>query len=268
MLYATLRVWRIGVRSSRLLSVPLFADALRKNADGIAALDGMSIDDPFLHTASVVDQIARLITSLGVVENQAKLVSGTKTLHHLLPDLVPPMDRAWTGRFLGMHQAEWQSPANQSRILTTAFSGMARVAREVSPQQFVGSGWRSSKTKILDNAIIGFCAIELPSLRADRQPSGRSSDAASGPGADNQRARGSYSPLTAWLAQQTEATVTIRFADLEAILGRQLPRSARRDKPWWANASTHSQARAWLSAGWRVDGVDMRGETVRFSRRS
>jgi hypothetical protein len=36
-------------------------------------------------------------------------VPGTKALHHLLPDLVPPMDRAWTGAFF-----HWSTTAPQN----------------------------------------------------------------------------------------------------------------------------------------------------------
>jgi hypothetical protein len=59
------------------------------------------------------DRLGQVIESLGVVENKAKLVAGTKALHHLLPDLVMPMDRAWAGKFFQLHPPEWQDPASQ-----------------------------------------------------------------------------------------------------------------------------------------------------------
>jgi hypothetical protein len=97
-----------------------------------------------------------------VVENKAKLVAGTKTLHHLLPDLVMPMDRAWTGKFFQLHPPEWQDPDNQRRTFQRVYSQLANVARQVQLGQYVtGQGWRTSRTKILDNALIGFCKVEL-----------------------------------------------------------------------------------------------------------
>jgi hypothetical protein len=261
LLYQTLRAWRLGVRSSKLVPLPLFIEQLERNAANIAALDGVSIDDPVLLTTAVVEQIGQLIASLGIVENKAKLVAGTKALHHLLPDLVPPMDRAWTGRFLGMRAAEWQSPANQTRILVTAFSGLSRVARAVDPQRFVGAGWRSSRTKVLDNALIGFCMVELPGPTGTRRLASRPSS-----GQMPQQTRTSYRPLAEWLARQTEPALRLTFAEMEGILGRHLPRSARVHRAWWANHSGNSQARAWLSAGRQVDAVDLRAEVVRLGR--
>src|SRR5260221_103336 len=49
-----------------------------------------------------------LSSTLGIVENQAKLVAGTKALHHILPELVVPMDREYTQLLFG-----WQNPRFQ-----------------------------------------------------------------------------------------------------------------------------------------------------------
>jgi hypothetical protein len=96
------------------------------------------------------------------VENKARIVAGTKTLHHLLPELVVPMDRAWTGLFFQLHAPEWQDLDNQRRTFRRVYSQFADLARRVQPQQYVtGARWRTSRTKILDNALIGFCKVDI-----------------------------------------------------------------------------------------------------------
>ncbi len=82
-------------------------------------------------------------------------MSGTETLHHLLPELVPPMDRAWTGAFFLWSAAPEQSAQRASFVRT--FSGFAKVACASAPLQYVGGGWRTSLTKVVDNAVIGYC---------------------------------------------------------------------------------------------------------------
>lgn len=37
------------------------------------------------------------------------------------------------------------------------FLALAETARAIKPRRFVGEGWMSSPTKILDNAIVGYC---------------------------------------------------------------------------------------------------------------
>jgi hypothetical protein len=157
----TLLAWGIGRRASHLVPADSFAAALRAALPRLEPLESLTIDAGDLPD-DIAGTLAQLIESLGVVANKAKLVAGTKTLHHLLPDLVPPMDRAWTGLFFQFHLPEWQDTRSQRRIFELAYNNLANVARQVRPEQYVtGAGWRTTRTKIIDNALIGFCKAEL-----------------------------------------------------------------------------------------------------------
>ena len=75
-----------------------------------------------------------------------------------------------------------------------------------------------------------------------------------------------YEPLRQRLSRADLPCVTMSFAEIEALLGRRLPPSARDPKikrQWWANTDTHSQARAWLDAGRRAK-LDIASDTVAF----
>ena len=64
--------------------------------------------------------------------------------------------------FFQLHSHDWQDPANQRRTFLQTHRHFCEIARRVQPQQYVdGRGWRTSRTKILDNALIGFCMVEL-----------------------------------------------------------------------------------------------------------
>lgn len=71
-----------------------------------------------------------------------------------------------------------------------------------------------------------------------------------------------YDPLRTFLETRTEAAVELSFSEIDRMVGG-LPRSAYAHRPWWANDSGHSQARAWLDAG-RQASVDWSSRTVRF----
>jgi hypothetical protein len=76
-----------------------------------------------------------------------------------------------------------------------------------------------------------------------------------------------YDPLRIHLLQQTQGRVPMTFRQVESVIGRALPASARRHRPWWANDATgHAHARAWLEAGYRTEHVDMQGEKLVFVR--
>ncbi len=78
-----------------------------------------------------------------------------------------------------------------------------------------------------------------------------------------------YQPLGAYLARQPGPTHPLTFREIEAILGRPLPRSALAEgaRAWWTNDPGHSQTDyGWLAAGWQVDSVDRGRQTVTFCK--
>ena len=82
-----------------------------------------------------------------------------RLLHHILPELVVPIDRAFTGVFFGWNNHDWQ--VAQQRSIRQAFEVFARVARETGARKQVGERWRSNFTKLIDNAVVAFCRKHL-----------------------------------------------------------------------------------------------------------
>ena len=152
----TLYAWGIGKRASRLVALAEFRDRLSDCAEEIADFESLRLDDPQLDISPTATKLWQLIERLRIVQNVSLIVPGTKTLHHLLPDLVPPMDRAWTGAFF-----QWSMSAReyeQSTFIRT-FASFAEIAQATNPSNFVGEEWRTSLTKVLDNAVIGYCKL-------------------------------------------------------------------------------------------------------------
>ena len=159
-LYDTLRAWGVGSRGSVLVPRAEFGPRLRFVSTTLTPLEALSIDADDLDVQNSIESLWSAIESIGVVRNKAPLVAGSKTLHHLLPDLVPPpMDRAYTQTFFGWHAPQFQN--DQPQCFTLAYKAMASVARRVHASEYVGThSWHSSVSKVLDNALVGLvCAI-------------------------------------------------------------------------------------------------------------
>jgi hypothetical protein len=79
-----------------------------------------------------------------------------------------------------------------------------------------------------------------------------------------------YTPLQNYLsglpAHQNDVTLT--FEQIEGILKSPLPYSAYESLTWWTHEKegNHVDARAWFTAGWQIDTVDMEKKWVRFIR--
>ena len=82
--------------------------------------------------------------------------------------------------------------------------------------------------------------------------------------------RGKYQRLYGHLSTLDAEEWKTSFGEIEALIGFELPPSARLYRPWWANQSMgngHSQALAWTMAGWETADVDMDAERLRFKRK-
>jgi len=75
-----------------------------------------------------------------------------------------------------------------------------------------------------------------------------------------------YAPIGQFLEAQEASRVRLRFADVEKILGSSLPKSADAYQAWWANDPGHSQAKAWMEAGWQTANLNLSGRTIEFVR--
>jgi len=81
-----------------------------------------------------------------------------------------------------------------------------------------------------------------------------------------------YQLLSQFLLAVPEGTMecTLGFSDIEKLTGQALPSSALNHRAWWANQTrldNRPQARAWESAGFKVDSVNQGdGGWVRFKR--
>jgi hypothetical protein len=78
-----------------------------------------------------------------------------------------------------------------------------------------------------------------------------------------------YEPLGQYLRKNSGSRIPMTFREVEGVIGRKLPASAYRHRPWWANeARGHSHAKAWLEAGYETEQVDMTAKKLVFVRSS
>ncbi len=56
------------------------------------------------------------------------------------------------------------------------------------------------------------------------------------------------------------------FERISELLQAPLPDSALRRESWWSNNPNTNQAKAWLSAGFQVESVDLEAKKVFFKR--
>ena len=106
---------------------------------------------------TIAEQVWNVIASLRVSTSETRIVAGSKALHHVLPDLVPPIDRQYTFRFFTGQKAVQGGDQRAFLAWFPYFVEIATRCRFPIENALGRRGFMAtSATKVIDNAIIGF----------------------------------------------------------------------------------------------------------------
>ncbi len=162
-LYATLASWglhRMGRGKAKLGDLGELKASFREQASNIERVQQLRIDqlDPS-SVPDVAEQAWAIMAGLRVGIGQTLLVANSKALHHLLPGLIPPIDRTYTlNFFVGRTYVYRGRDADYFRTLYPLFQEIA-VRCSGAIHGFIAAppaGMNTSVTKVIDNAILGF----------------------------------------------------------------------------------------------------------------
>lgn len=163
-LYATLTAWgmhRMGPGDTKLVEFPVLVGSFRMAEQPIRTLSNLRLADlRMAEVQTVSEQIWSVISGLNIGCGLTKIVAGSKALHHVLPALVPPIDREYTIRFFFHHKTLSQGDEVAFRKIYPRFHRIAVECRE-QIQGRIGRGMNTSATKVIDNAIVGFVRSRL-----------------------------------------------------------------------------------------------------------
>ena len=161
-LWAALASWDLIGLNARLVGLETFMLRVRAAATAIDELTGLRLGEP--EDSVLVAHLRPLLFNLAITQRRGDvrvatpLVSGSKCLHHLLPNLVVPIDRRYTVPFLGQRSYFQADPI---RCLAEAQTAFTTIARAVDLERYVNpERWHTTPTKVVDNAIVGFCVSQ------------------------------------------------------------------------------------------------------------
>jgi len=104
-----------------------------------------------------MDLLWATLDSIQASTKMTKLVANSKTLHHILPGLMPPIDRAFTVKFF--YGSDVLQTAGDRRVFYAVFPWFHEIGQRQSQliKSCVGrSKYHTSESKVIDNAIVGF----------------------------------------------------------------------------------------------------------------
>jgi hypothetical protein len=120
----------LGPQAAKVADFSPIVTALRGRAPALEELWPLRITQLTEHAVHSAAVLARnVIADVKVSTSQTQIVAGSMFLHHVLPDLIPPIDRRYTFTFF---TGQKMVPSDQAAFLEW-FPILARIATECRP---------------------------------------------------------------------------------------------------------------------------------------
>lgn len=160
-IYAVLPAWgmhRLGKQAAKVGDFTQIVTALRSQQAVLEELWPLRITELSQADARQVAELAwQVIAAARVSTSRTQIVAGSKWLHHLLPDLIPPIDRQYTFSFFTGGRTVVHGGRQAFLDLLPLFAQIG-AARKLEIQATITSGgfMATSEAKVIDNAIMGY----------------------------------------------------------------------------------------------------------------
>ena len=168
--YTILVTWgmhRMG-KNTRMTDFKDFKESILNNRELLEKLYDKKLRE--INIDEIKEDLLRIFDTLKVMRGNSKLVAHSKTMHFLLPHLVPPMDK---GHVIFFFCGEWRCnkknksyqyiPSNctkienEKEVFTEILIQFRRMADELDlKKEDLKNDWDTTIPKIIDNAIIGY----------------------------------------------------------------------------------------------------------------
>ena len=148
----------MGKNNAKLCEMSVFRRSIQSKMPALLAMENIRLTTIRPEQLdSLAEWLWDIIADLQVGVGAVKIVSGSKAFHHLLPELVPPVDREYTLRFFFGNKNVTSD--NQNAKFLDIFKAYVFVANSrwesIAEAMRRGGEMNTSTTKVIDNAIIG-----------------------------------------------------------------------------------------------------------------
>lgn len=153
LIYSTLISWDMAIRNAKIKNYKEFEKELISQRDNIIDLSEFKLNELTEDSIEIVkSKLKILYKGLKLMETNPRIVSNSKTLHFLLPELIIPIDSRNTMRYFSV----CENPKNSENPtpFLKIFEYSWKIAQKIKSEDLIDDKWNPTIPKIIDNAII------------------------------------------------------------------------------------------------------------------
>lgn len=154
--YTTLISWNMNGRGAKLADIINFKNTIRENKADINFLNAYRIEKlDKQDIKKILEILERLFNKLEIVKTKSPLVTFSKTLHFLLPNLIVPIDRKYTASFF-YNSDQIPQKEKQFKVFSELFEKFWEITQRYDLNNYLDNNWNRTIPKVIDNMIIGY----------------------------------------------------------------------------------------------------------------
>lgn len=157
-LYETLKAWNMNQRGARLKTLTDIKRSILNLKLDICELYDYELS--ILRNSQlkkILNKLKKIFLNLQPMQSKTQIVGTSKLMHFLLPNLVMPIDRTYTLKFLSPNSNSWKDINAEFDEFKKVFLTFYKLAKRfnLTIDDINDQTWNASVPKIIDNAIIG-----------------------------------------------------------------------------------------------------------------
>jgi len=159
MVYATLTSWgmhRMGETKTKMVDFEQFRSSIDALHSDLIQLKSVRLEQFTKEPSKILAKLQSLCFKLKVSISNSKIVGNSKALAHILPNLVPPVDRQYTIRFFSTSLSNFRNTDEEqlfySHILKQCYEFVQII--KIDAKVSIDDCFNTSFPKIFDNLIM------------------------------------------------------------------------------------------------------------------
>lgn len=158
LIYVTLCAWNMNSRGAKLADLPEFYKSIIRNKIYITPVETIKLSSI---TRNEFDQILKnelkefFFNAELVATNKPRIITYSKALHFLLPNLIVPIDRKYTLQYFYHTAGVPKSIDRQYQKFCDIQQEFRRFSQAVDLSEFIEPVFNPNIPKLIDNMIIG-----------------------------------------------------------------------------------------------------------------
>ena len=169
-IYATIATWgmhRMGKGGSKMVQFELFKESIEFLNEKISRAEQIDYKEIRAEDWDIIEDIFR---GIRIMASGTSLVGNSKVMAHLVPNLIPPIDREYTLRYLRGNTNIKNGLDYEWALFKDIFEGFFLPIACDEPFILTANNWHSNQTeypwdtsifKIIDNLMIGARKISI-----------------------------------------------------------------------------------------------------------